>query len=503
MFDVLAQDIKLILYTPDYYSYSKQRGMYIQTNNNRLFETAYNADQLVRKILNDSNSNTKSLSQKYARFDDNCASRRIIDNIIIPKDNEFKIFCKTHTYLTATKKKKILIYPGGFLKNGISTAVINLINNSPEDYHFVCLEFPSNPDRRSELFETVKDKVSIIFKVGGLQYPSVKHYEADMLYKSNLVDNNDERVKEIFKFEYIRNFGHDIVFDAVIDYTGYNYTFNSILLHAPTIGSKAVHLHSNMRAEFSKKLLDGKYRHRKNLIKTFDNYGRYEYICNLTSVIAKENDIYFKEYYGYKKSQVLPNFIDSNKIEKSLNGVHEEYYTKTNKFIYVGRLAVEKNVALLILAFKDFLEDYPNSQLIILGTGETVKDENILIELAGINYGEEIIFMGHLDNPYPVLEQADSLVLFSNHEGQPMVLLEAIALKKKIIASNNAGNRGVLDQLGIHTDEISRISIRKNLENSIKNPEKYQAMDFNARKYDEDVRKVLDQYLKKITERRN
>jgi CDP-glycerol glycerophosphotransferase len=500
MFDVLAQGIKLILYTPDYHAYNKERGMYIELNRNRLFETADNADKLLRKISNGVSSDTKTLSSMYAQFDDNCSAQRIIDNIIIPKENNFSDFCQRNTIVTESLKKKILIYPGGFLKNGITTAAINLINNSPEDYHFVCFEFPTNSDGRDEKYREIQDKASLVFKVGGLQYPSLRHYEADMLYKANLININDSRINDVFKWEYIRNFGHDIVFDAVIDYTGYNYSFNSILLHAPTNGSKVVHLHNDMKAEFHKKTPSGQYKHQNNLIKTFINYGKYDYLCNLTTEIAEKNNDYFKKQYDYNKSEILPNLIDYKKIQKSIAETNEEVYTKNNKFIFIGRLAVEKNVDLVILAFKDFLEDHPDSQLLILGTGE---DENKLMQLAGMNLGEEIIFMGHVENPFPLLNQSDTLVLFSEHEGQPMVLLEAIALKKKIVASDNAGNKGVLENLNIKTHKINRTSIRESFENSINTPEKFHALDFSDKKYDEEVIKILSHYLNKITERRS
>ncbi|MDZ7909140.1 MAG: glycosyltransferase [Gemmobacter sp.] len=56
--------------------------------------------------------------------------------------------------------------------------------------------------------------------------------------------------------------------------------------------------------------------------------------------------------------------------------------------------------------------------------------------------------MGYVANPYPLLKRADCFVLSSNHEGQPMVLLEALILGKTIIATDIEGNRGVLEGRG-------------------------------------------------------
>ena len=41
-----------------------------------------------------------------------------------------------------------------------------------------------------------------------------------------------------------------------------------------------------------------------------------------------------------------------------------------------------------------------------------------------------------VDNPYPLIKQADLFILTSKFEGLPNVLLEALTLKKFIISSN-------------------------------------------------------------------
>ena len=52
--------------------------------------------------------------------------------------------------------------------------------------------------------------------------------------------------------------------------------------------------------------------------------------------------------------------------------------------------------------------------------------------------------LGQVSNPYKYLKEADCFILSSNHEGQPMVLLEALALHMPIIATDITGNRSVL-----------------------------------------------------------
>lgn len=56
--------------------------------------------------------------------------------------------------------------------------------------------------------------------------------------------------------------------------------------------------------------------------------------------------------------------------------------------------------------------------------------------------------LGYRKNPYNYLKAADCFVLSSNHEGQPMTLLESLILEKPIVATDIVGNRSVMHDRG-------------------------------------------------------
>lgn len=60
---------------------------------------------------------------------------------------------------------------------------------------------------------------------------------------------------------------------------------------------------------------------------------------------------------------------------------------------------------------------------------------------------EKVIFTGQVQNPFYYLKHSNGFILTSNHEGQPMVLLECLALDVPIIATDIAGNRSVLGDI--------------------------------------------------------
>lgn len=111
-------------------------------------------------------------------------------------------------------------------------------------------------------------------------------------------------------------------------------------------------------------------------------------------------------------------------------------------FVNMGRLSPEKNQQTLIIAFSLFLVDNPKARLYILGKGPL---ENELKEqIRELNVENSVFLLGHISTPYHFMKQTDCFVLPSLYEGQPMVLLEALTLGMKILASNIPANINVV-----------------------------------------------------------
>ncbi|WP_434629773.1 glycosyltransferase [Thermoanaerobacterium thermosaccharolyticum] len=127
------------------------------------------------------------------------------------------------------------------------------------------------------------------------------------------------------------------------------------------------------------------------------------------------------------KSQLVNEGIDENKILISYNpmGFLKDFYIKealNPTFIYVGRLKNQpKRLDLLLDAFSK-LKKY-NWKVKIIGDGE---DKEYLEELAktkGINH--RIEWCGFIDDPWSFIHEATALLLTSDYEGFPTVLIEA------------------------------------------------------------------------------
>src|SRR5699024_5682960 len=82
-------------------------------------------------------------------------------------------------------------------------------------------------------------------------------------------------------------------------------------------------------------------------------------------------------------------------------------------------------------------------KLYIVGDGDL--RERLMTMVQDLNLERKVFFTGQLSNPYPLLNLCDCFVLSSNHEGQPVVLFEALILGKPIIVTDIPGSRSVVE----------------------------------------------------------
>ena len=111
-------------------------------------------------------------------------------------------------------------------------------------------------------------------------------------------------------------------------------------------------------------------------------------------------------------NQVNPKFFD---VERGSG----DYYVAT------GRLSVQKNNPLMINAFHEFLQQYPDEHLRIYGEGGMKEELQSLIDRNGDT--DNIHLMGYGSDMPAVLAHAKGFLLTSDYEGMPNGLLEALA----------------------------------------------------------------------------
>ncbi|MCC7549592.1 MAG: glycosyltransferase family 4 protein [Burkholderiales bacterium] len=116
------------------------------------------------------------------------------------------------------------------------------------------------------------------------------------------------------------------------------------------------------------------------------------------------------------------------------------------RILYVGRLAREKNLALLIRGFAALAARRPRVELWLAGKGLLQPQLEALCAELGIR--QKVQFFGHLawQDLSQRYAQCDVFVLPSKNEVQPMVLLEAMSFGKPIVVSDHVFNPDFLDR---------------------------------------------------------
>ena len=110
-------------------------------------------------------------------------------------------------------------------------------------------------------------------------------------------------------------------------------------------------------------------------------------------------------------------------------------------FLSVGRLAPEKGFDRLIRAFPVYLRSHPNARLAILGEGTERARLASLIQDLGLR--ESVNLVGFVQDLVPWYEKTGLFVLPSRYEGQPNVLMEAIAHCCPVLCA--AGKGGIIE----------------------------------------------------------
>ncbi len=148
--------------------------------------------------------------------------------------------------------------------------------------------------------------------------------------------------------------------------------------------------------------------------------------------------------YGLSEDKVpvIYNGIDLNKCACK---THYEF-GNVLEFIHVGRFSKQKNHRMLINAFAEFVSDYKDAKLTLVGDGVLYDEIKELVKSKGIE--DKVFFNGPTDNVFPLLERADVFVLPSLYEGVPMSLIEAMGTGLPIIATNVGGVPDMLNNNG-------------------------------------------------------
>lgn len=469
-FDFLITGRPIIYYMHDKEKYFEEVGSYINVEEEKLpGPICSNINQVLEEIQEMKSYNQRygdiyrEYQNKYCKNLKGDNTKRIVDYIFKSEGSLTPITCY------AENKKHILIYAGGFLNNGITTSLINLLNYIDYDkYTVTIIESNAKNDIREKNLVQLNPNVKLLFRNGQTNHKFIEAYQNRWILRMGLSKQSSKNVfpEKLYEREYRRIFGN-LKFDIAIDYSGYVPFWSLIFSHCKSIKQSYIYQHNDMLSEYNK-VIQGKLKHRDNLKLIFSIYDRFNKVLSVSKLTMELNKTNLSSFCNVDNFDYINNLLDIEKIFNNkdkctrvtvedkvyiaVSDINENVKQKVEimenlssdfiNIVTIGRLSPEKDHKKLINAFKVISEEYTNIRLYIVGDG--VEYKSLVNQIKKLNLQEQVILTGQLSNPFYILNQASAFILSSNSEGQPMVLLEALALKKKIIATNIQANVDVL-----------------------------------------------------------
>lgn len=444
-FDFMPLDRPIIYYAYDYAQYKKERGVYFGFE--ELGLQYCKSLEEVKALLSDTKflsakNRYTHLKERFFPLEDGNSTQRIVDFFF------FEAYDSSRLYQAHSCKPKILMFQGHFMANGIGSAFKNLIAHLHQEYDFFVSvsggQIAPYPERLA-IFDSIRNLVEILPAVG---VQNLDIQEKWLLRGEFVRERNNEQeslMQKAWQREWRRVYG-ECAFDCCINYEGYSLYWAFLYAYAP-LKRKYIFLHNTMQGEFYKRFpqIEG----------IFYLYKRFSKLLSVSEGTNAQNREDLSDKYGIAKDKfcTLHNFINAEEVlRKSAIPLEKEIERKYFKqgyrvFINVARLSIEKDQTSLILAFARVSREIPKLTLLILGEGALREQLEGLISELGLK--NKVFLLGFQANPYNFLKKADFFALSSEHEGLPLVLAEAMILKRPILCTDFTCAR---DFLGAHNE---------------------------------------------------
>lgn len=315
--------------------------------------------------------------------------------------------------------KKVLFVIGSFQLGGAETVMVDLINNIYQKFDITVLAL----EKRGPLLEILNSNVKVRYLTKGKEYCKNKYeiiynkMKLSLMYR--FLGKNKTYIKFIYKRVLKDTYDVEVPFLVGLP--------TEIVRRSPNQNSKKITwIHADVKKED---------------VKTYQKYlNIYKYYDKLIGVSEKSIKTFentFPESKG--KIQLIHNYIDINKIIlKSNQKIQFEFPKDKLNILSLGRLVDDKGFDRIINIAKKF-EDKINFN--IIGGGPL---EDTLVRLIEEKKITNVKLLGFQTNPYPYIKQADAFLLSSRSEAYPTVVLEAMILRKSIIATKVPGSEEIL-----------------------------------------------------------
>ncbi|SKB82044.1 CDP-glycerol glycerophosphotransferase [Arthrobacter sp. 49Tsu3.1M3] len=480
-FDFLPTGRTILFYTPDLEHYQNERGLYFEMESmpGVLTKDIETLAQQLSQALKGPTTPFVDFQAEFCPKEDGRSAVRAVDFFFRSDD--------THLLPDLEPQKTNLLFHQSLIPNGITTSFVNLMKNLDTERYRAVLLFDANAvaseSVRMNLLNKLPDHVQLLARSGRQLFSAEEKWVNEKFAAQHELTNSEqyEIAGKAYGRELARLIGN-ARFEYICEFDGYSRFWTGMFAHGRAPGRKhVIYLHNQMMSEQNMKYpyLQG----------VFNLYRRFDSLISVSKSVNASNMTELSAAFGLEagKFSYANNPLDPDMcLELAESPLPEslDSWLKPNAklLVSVGRLSPEKAHERLIRAFSEEYTRVTNIQLVLVGDGPLKARLTSLVENLGLE--DKVLLLGALDNPFPVVKRADGFILPSLHEGQGLVLLEALILGKIVIATDISGPRSVLASGAGLLVENSLDGIRHGLrlfiEGQIK-PTRFDVVDYQRR----------------------
>ena len=323
-------------------------------------------------------------------------------------------------------KKKILFISEALWIGGIETALVNLLNRMDyEKYDVTCLVVRGSLD----IADRITPKCRLMVADREKTFTFTASYKSSRLYHLTEESENPSRL-------------HRAMMWAV---PAIKWVENRLYIRYIREQMKGEHfdtcvIYSDRTAEIAVRAISADkylmFYHNAIMDKAYHDEIGYRKSRKIIAVSEKKAEELksFRPKYA-DKYMTIHNLVDLDGVlEKSRMAPDTAFPKEAFNLVTCGRLAHQKAIDWAIQAMKALLDKgYHDLQWWIVGGGPDAEKLQKQMEDAGI--GDHFHLLGMQNNPYPYIANADLYVQPSRYENYSVVILEAMALCKPILAT--------------------------------------------------------------------
>ncbi len=468
LFDAAAVGVPVVKLIADIEAYSADRGLYFGAEEvpGADARSTEEARQLLLQAVQDRQGFVDEYAEQTARFsspETGTSARRAVELLFgaggdpapVPVPDAQPAAAPdaaSHAGTSAASadpapRRAVLLSTGGLPPNGITRSVRSLIAalDGSEYAPYLMPNRNALEGAEADTLADVRRYSRVLPQVGqyagtrmereALQFFSTRRYIDFPLAKRHVARGMEREARRLFG---------QAVFHSAVEFSAYDAKNIALVNDGVRIagGRRGIIFHNEMWKE-----IENKYPRLRAGLLTMD---RMAFCASVSDGVRDYNAETMHEHLGVPREKhiTIENTINVAEIralaEIPMDPSDAEWYASEGAHACViARLSHEKNHAQLFEALAA-CRDELGRPVKITCLGEGPLRLELERQIAALGIGDLVRLRGLVPNPQAHLRAAGALILPSLHEGQPLVILEALTVGAPVVATDTPGSRSVL-----------------------------------------------------------